>query len=877
MSYSGQSRRWIPWRLDHPEELARYIAPTTVKSLVAQRADGTPGGLPGPNATDSRTHLAQECFDTLCHVGIRYADEEFGNGLVQLIRTPWDVLWQPRLGNCLDLSLVFASACLVARLCPIVVIIRKDDQSHALVLIDTDNRDDDAPTLWQPDELTAVPKQVLWQLKSDDQAPGRYLPIDVARLVTSTDTLEATFAESVEHGYALLSNGEWDWTVGVDIASTFDPEQAILTGEAPSSDLLEDAYSGSPRYQDLAQGSTLKLLDPRRSIVRYARRPEYTTAMDAITRAEPGLHLIIVSGNGGTGKTRMAAQIASELAAQGWLAGFLPNKAATTPEQREWLTHTTTPLFMVIDYPEAQEILRSPDRNDDLSRPIGAILKDRPQGTATYVMLTTRQGLRNADGTTPQWWADARDNFGVEPMNIPMPSRIQSPTLLYRRALDGFRTALGRTDDVPTYDPGASRPLETMLLAWAALQPDAPTQQPTTEQLFNQVTEHELGYWAKAYADRYRHDTADTKRPKYTVFGAPAIKPESVRELATCLSLFRPNKARLNHVLKMVPALRCATQSVTRLRLSQVLNYLVASDDNIVIQPDRIGEFLLVNEISPLLTDEGRPVPKMLHRWFSRANATELLNALLVITRINETNRAAAERITLAIFNDDPTRLETFFWVANTIGGPCARTLDYIAGSTPERVPRDPGLELARRVPITGSYLRVFADAILKHYGDVSVELSPQHVLALIEQSVRRSQTRDESSIPDALHDAQEAVFESARLLANTTIEQAPDLWAIRAGSLNNLANRLSDAGQRSQALDTATEATNLYRQLAAANPAAFLPDLAMSLNNLAVMLSDAGQRSQALDTATEATNLYRQLAAANPDAFLPNPTSPVR
>jgi hypothetical protein len=61
--------------------------------------------------------------------------------------------------------------------------------------------------------------------------------------------------------------------------------------------------------------------------------------------------------------------------------------------------------------------------------------------------------------------------------------------------------------------------------------------------------------------------------------------------------------------------------------------------------------------------------------------------------------------------------------------------------------------------------------------------------------------------------------------------------------SLNNLGNGLSEVGQRKAALDVNREAVESYRALAAKNPDAFLPDLAMSLNNLGNRLSEVGQR----------------------------------
>jgi hypothetical protein len=91
------------------------------------------------------------------------------------------------------------------------------------------------------------------------------------------------------------------------------------------------------------------------------------------------------------------------------------------------------------------------------------------------------------------------------------------------------------------------------------------------------------------------------------------------------------------------------------------------------------------------------------------------------------------------------------------------------------------------------------------------------------------------------------------------------------AMSLNNLSNRLSGLGRREDALAASTEAVQVYRELAAARPDAFLPDLAMSLNNLSNRLSGLGRREDALAASTEAVQVYRELAAARPDAFLPD------
>ena len=57
------------------------------------------------------------------------------------------------------------------------------------------------------------------------------------------------------------------------------------------------------------------------------------------------------------------------------------------------------------------------------------------------------------------------------------------------------------------------------------------------------------------------------------------------------------------------------------------------------------------------------------------------------------------------------------------------------------------------------------------------------------------------------------------------------------------------------------------YSELVAANPAAYEPDLAGSLNNLSNRLAEAGRRDEALAAIEEAVEIRRRLAAANPAA----------
>ena len=86
--------------------------------------------------------------------------------------------------------------------------------------------------------------------------------------------------------------------------------------------------------------------------------------------------------------------------------------------------------------------------------------------------------------------------------------------------------------------------------------------------------------------------------------------------------------------------------------------------------------------------------------------------------------------------------------------------------------------------------------------------------------------------------------------------------------SLSNLAFSLAELGRREEALAAIQEAADIYRELAAARPDAFRPDLAMSLSNLAFSLADQGRQVEALAAIQEAVRTYRELAAKWPDAY---------
>ncbi|MFE5843816.1 tetratricopeptide repeat protein, partial [Streptomyces niveus] len=87
----------------------------------------------------------------------------------------------------------------------------------------------------------------------------------------------------------------------------------------------------------------------------------------------------------------------------------------------------------------------------------------------------------------------------------------------------------------------------------------------------------------------------------------------------------------------------------------------------------------------------------------------------------------------------------------------------------------------------------------------------------------------------------------------------------------SNLGIRLSEAGRQAEALPVSEQVVEIYRRLAADNPAAYEPDLARELSNLGIRLSEAGRQAEALPVSEQVVEIYRRLAVGNPAAYEPN------
>jgi DNA-binding transcriptional regulator GbsR (MarR family)/S1-C subfamily serine protease len=276
------------------------------------------------------------------------------------------------------------------------------------------------------------------------------------------------------------------------------------------------------------------------------------------------------------------------------------------------------------------------------------------------------------------------------------------------------------------------------------------------------------------------------------------------------------------------------------------------------LEPDRVGEVLVGDVL--------REHPGLLAAAIDAASDRQLARALTVAGRIARDDQAVNEQLRAILderlgdllqrgLNADGDELLNAVITAMTTSRPVRGAID-----TAERLPN--ALPVWMR-PLAAAVTTLAVDGLRARASDDPSAVSD---LAgwLNNLANRLSETGERQQALDA---AQEAVTHYRQLAQDNPATYLPDL----AMSLNTLANRLSGTGERQQAREVAQEVITHYRQLAQDNPGAYLADLAMSLNNLANRLSETGERQQALDAAQEAVTHYRQLAQDNPATYLPD------
>ncbi len=614
----------------------------------------------------------------------------------------------------------------------------------------------------------------------------------------------------------------------------------------------------------------------------------------------------LLTGEGGSGKTRLAIEWCRRLSQQGWVAGFLDEKA--TVESLRDFEQGATYRLVVIDYAETRLV--------QVRELLRIAAQAGPAAPRLRVLLLARNvGI---------WWPELGESGSAVRELLAVsrrPSRVHEVPLddlarrrsLVETAIRALSEALKKSEPaLPSkVDFGATEFGRPLFLHMAALSLVEGRELRTPAELLDETLKNEARFW-HGQIDELNLSGMHSRPAKDAC-------PSLVAALTLCGGT-ATGEAAERLINRVAPKLGRFDAGLPE-ALARVLYNLYpgeSADDkqssNLQpLTPDLLGERLIEHQL-----DKNRD---LLESVFEGNDASQLRHGFTVLTRIAMRRQNAMQWLVKLLSADLASRVGIAIDVAieqgeqtafSPLGDAIAVALegqpsDEVARQVLERTDRIPNSVSLAVVSVSAGLIRAnflretelssegeraeFARVLnnLGNWYNASGRLEKALEVSLEAVSIRRELAH---ARPDAFRpalatvlnnlgnwyyalgrheDALKVTLEAVNLrreLANARPNAfRPDL----ASALSNLGNTYDALGRREEALEVSLEAVNIRRDLAAARPDAFRRDLAIALNNLGVKYDALGRREEALEVTLEAVNILRELANARPDAFRPD------
>jgi tetratricopeptide (TPR) repeat protein len=613
----------------------------------------------------------------------------------------------------------------------------------------------------------------------------------------------------------------------------------------------EQAVSLAPAYQPVSRRlqSPSTLLHPEHGLVPFLGRQ---LLLDQVTGwpQGPDRPVLLVTGGGGSGKTRLGREACVQMLVAGWDAGLADERRAGTPADR-----LQRPTLLVVDDADLRAGLIAALvgylRWDDAGPEVRLLLLARAAG-AWWDRLVRQQELDGAYTVLdldrhPVPPADRAEHFrrastafaayrapGVPSAGVPSPAGLDDPA--YAEPLLIHIAALLRTVAAPaTPAPGQVRAAQG---DGGAGQPGLPVRQA----LLQALCERERDRWYQLGSQlSFNRDLPLADQ----VVALATLTAAADQPCATSLLAAVPNQAEVTRI-------GAEALVVWAHRLYPGPCYWNP------LRPDLLAEQHLADtaELPALATTAARLAAGQ--RW----EAGLLAQVLAGLTRgapdqpaigaaLDELLAAALPRIVDLVITGHPE-------------------LADLASLALQLAPQ-PGLaaDLADQMPRVHSVQRAALAATLAsqqvtQYRADALGGDPDAASRLAGSSINLSVRLGDLGRPEeALAADQEAVTIFRELAAARPEEFRPGLGA----ALINLSADLADLGRPEEALAAVQEAVGVYRELATARPEKFRPDLVDALDTLAIRLGDMGRTEDALAAIEEAVTMFQELAVRRPDA----------
>jgi tetratricopeptide (TPR) repeat protein len=644
------------------------------------------------------------------------------------------------------------------------------------------------------------------------------------------------------------------------------------------------------RLIDEVQGSAAWWLRPDQRVVDFIDRPELAKLREWCANDDAS-EVMLLTGAGGVGKTRLAQRVAEEQQEAGWLCRLVrPGMEAEVVGAAREVSRG--PLLLIVDYAETRP---------GLAELIRAVAGDKG-GRLRVVLLARGAG---------EWWAQLE---GFPDHNVrrlvaaagPVPvstvlGEMASGADLVRAALPEFARAVGTAVPAQVEVQIPAGPVPILVLHAAALlavldsqgrEPNEPVRLVANEEVLIDLLRRERTFWL---GSARMADDVDS------VVAAQAVAVACLIGVGT--------ETEAVGVLRRIPDLGDASLGQLH-RIARWLRQLYPADPSDPsspsrwwghLQPDLLAELHVIAQLADapdfagsclrdLTAEQARGAMTMLARACAhRDEAGGLIAAALRADLIGLGVPAVAVavqtggslgKVLAEVVSDAEAVWETLTGIENAIPYPTvvlaeahAILIRRIIQSLPEDINQAELAQWNDRYGVVLHQVGRLHEALLvsqeavKAYRGLAVanpdRYRPDLARSLDHLGVRFSELGRPA---EALPVTGEAV-EIRRGLAVASPERyRPDL----ARSLDHLGIRFSELGRLAEAVPVTEEAVRAYRALAAASPERYRPDLARSLSNLGANLSKLGRQADAVPVIQEAVVIRRELAAESPDRYSP-------
>ena len=583
--------------------------------------------------------------------------------------------------------------------------------------------------------------------------------------------------------------------------------------------------------------SVAQYLWPEDAVVPFRGRPELDDLM-AWCASEDHAAARLVTGEAGTGKTRIARQLTNQLAANGWQPLWIP--PGTENDAIEAVKAIAQPCVLVVDYAETRKGLAGM-LND---------LEAAQDGPDLRVLLLAR--------SAGEWWqqllasAERRATSLLEaqaPMTLGPVTAAGGPQEIFDDAVTAFAQKIGvsRPDTTLTLtetDPVILAVHAAALLAVVdhSVGAQPPDQAISGQQVMQALLQHEARYWARTAASRGLDLDISVLRLAVAVGCMIGADSETA---ATAL-------------LAYVPDLDSAER---RGRVARLLHdlYPAAGQHNEEerewlgpLRPNRLAEQLVTGELASR--------PELISPLFSDLDDARATRALTMLARAALIDDRAVGLLRSALEADLDSLAVPALSVAVETNPVMGRLLNDAISAQP--VSRQTLLRIREALPYPSSALAAPAATVFRQLADGSTD-DGERARYLINLSNRLGDLQQ----PE---EALATIEEAERILRDLAGNQPDPFLYDHAWALNNRAGRLGRLGRLGEARADTRQAADIFIRLAQNRPGTFLKEIAVSLNNKSMGLAESGQREEALVAIEEAARIFEQLALSHPDEFLP-------